>query len=106
MHVGRIPSHRIFLLRQRSQAWAIRLWELTPTLMTFIGSMPGILANMRINGHQACRMQSVISVLVECVSIACDSEPSYLDRGDGCAVSVVACLIQSYHVTRAVPRAL
>jgi hypothetical protein len=41
---GRMPSHRIFLLRQRSQAWAIRLWELVPTLMTFIGRIPGILA--------------------------------------------------------------
>ncbi len=38
-----MPSHRIFLLRQRSQAWAIRLCEVAPTLMTFIGSIPGIL---------------------------------------------------------------
>jgi hypothetical protein len=43
-HVGLMPSHRIFLLRQRSQAWAIRLCELVPTLMTFIGRIPGILA--------------------------------------------------------------
>jgi hypothetical protein len=40
---GRIPSHRIFLLRHRSQACAIRLCELVPTLITFIGSIPGIL---------------------------------------------------------------
>ena len=42
--VGRMPSHRIFLLRQRSQAWAIRLCELVPTLMTFMGRIPGIVA--------------------------------------------------------------
>lgn len=41
--VGRTPSQRIFLLRQRSQACAMRLWALVPTLMTFIGRMPGIL---------------------------------------------------------------
>lgn len=41
---GRMPSHRIFLLLQRSQAWAILLCVLVPTLMTFIGRMPGILA--------------------------------------------------------------
>jgi hypothetical protein len=38
-----MPSQRIFLLRQRSQAWAIRLCEFDPTLITFIGSIPGIL---------------------------------------------------------------
>lgn len=43
-HVGRTPSQRIFLLLQRSQACAIRLWALLPTLMTFIGKMPGIVA--------------------------------------------------------------
>lgn len=45
---GRIPSHRIFLLLQRSQAWAIRLWVLVPTLMTFIGRMPGILGGGQV----------------------------------------------------------
>ncbi|TGO81302.1 hypothetical protein BPOR_1217g00010 [Botrytis porri] len=34
---GRMPSHRIFLLRHLSQAWAIRLCELdVPTFMIFI----------------------------------------------------------------------
>lgn len=42
-HVGRVPSQRIFLLRQRSQACAMRLWALLPTLMTFIGRMPGMM---------------------------------------------------------------
>ena len=40
---GLIPSQRIFLLRHRSHACAIRLCELVPTLITFIGSIPGIL---------------------------------------------------------------
>lgn len=40
---GRMPSHRIFLLRHRSQAWAIRLCELDdPTLIIFMGKIPGI----------------------------------------------------------------
>jgi hypothetical protein len=39
-----MPSQRIFLLRHRSQAWAILLCELDPTLITFIGNIPGILA--------------------------------------------------------------
>lgn len=39
-----MPSQRIFLLRHLSQAWAIRLCELVPTLMTFMGRIPGILA--------------------------------------------------------------
>lgn len=43
-----MPSQRIFLLRHLSQAWAIRLWELVPTLMTFIGRIPGILAVLLI----------------------------------------------------------
>ena len=43
---GRIPSHRIFLLRQRSQACAIRLCAVVPTLITFIGSIPGIFATV------------------------------------------------------------
>lgn len=41
-----MPSQRIFLLRQRSHAWAMRLCELMPTLMVFkgvMGRMPGIL---------------------------------------------------------------
>lgn len=42
---GLMPSQRIFLLRHRSQAWAILLW--TPvasliTLMGSVGSMPGM----------------------------------------------------------------
>lgn len=41
---GRIPSHLIFLLRHLSHACAIRAWLLLPTLITFMGSMPGILA--------------------------------------------------------------
>lgn len=41
---GRMPSHLIFLLRHRSQAWAIRLWGLLPTLITFIGRIPGMVA--------------------------------------------------------------
>ena len=41
---GVMPSQRIFLLRHRSQAWAILLCAAVPTLMTFIGSIPGIFA--------------------------------------------------------------
>ena len=48
---GRMPSQRIFLLRQRSQAWAIRLCELVPTLITFMGSIPGILAAVLSTGR-------------------------------------------------------
>ncbi len=51
---GRIPSHRIFLLLQRSQAWAIRLCELDPTLITFIGSIPGILLVVTIYPDVIC----------------------------------------------------
>lgn len=41
---GRTPSQRIFLLRHRSQAWAIRLVvPVPPTLITFIGKIPGML---------------------------------------------------------------
>lgn len=41
---GRMPSHRIFLLRHLSHAWAIRLCELDePTFIIFIGKIPGIL---------------------------------------------------------------
>jgi hypothetical protein len=43
VQLGRIPSHRIFLERHRSQAWAMRLWQVEPTLITFMGSIPGIL---------------------------------------------------------------
>ena len=39
-----MPSQRIFLDRHRSQACAIRLCELVPTLITFIGRMPGMVA--------------------------------------------------------------
>lgn len=40
---GRMPSHRIFFDRHLSQAWAMRLCEACPTLITFMGSIPGIL---------------------------------------------------------------
>jgi hypothetical protein len=50
---GRIPSHLIFLLRQRSQAWAIRLCEFDPTFITFIGSIPGMFALSRMS-HGCC----------------------------------------------------
>jgi hypothetical protein len=53
---GRIPSHRIFLLLQRSQAWAIRLCELDPTLITFIGSIPGIILAVIIYGRLLCSL--------------------------------------------------
>ncbi len=46
---GLIPSHRIFLLRHRSQAWAIRACEFDPTFITFIGSIPGILVVVETN---------------------------------------------------------
>lgn len=39
---GRMPSHRIFLERQRSQACAIRVCEL-PHLMSFMGRIPGMI---------------------------------------------------------------
>lgn len=42
---GRIPSHRIFLLLHLSHACAIRLCELEPTLITFIGRMPGMMGD-------------------------------------------------------------
>ena len=45
VQLGRMPSHRIFLERHRSQAWAMRLWQAEPTLITFMGSIPGILAS-------------------------------------------------------------
>jgi len=41
---GVMPSHRIFLLRHLSQAWAILLCALVPSLITFIGRMPGMIA--------------------------------------------------------------
>lgn len=41
---GLTPSQRIFLLRQRSQACAIRFCVELPTLIIFIGRMPGMLA--------------------------------------------------------------
>jgi hypothetical protein len=41
---GRTPSQRIFFERQRSQAWATRLCEVPPTLMTFMGRIPGMAA--------------------------------------------------------------
>lgn len=43
---GRMPSHRIFFDRHLSQAWAMRLCALCPTLITFIGSIPGILGSL------------------------------------------------------------
>jgi hypothetical protein len=47
VQLGRMPSHRIFFERHRSQAWAMRLWQLEPTLITFIGKIPGIMAVVR-----------------------------------------------------------
>jgi len=47
VQLGRMPSHRIFFERHRSQAWAMRLWQLEPTLITFMGSIPGILGVVR-----------------------------------------------------------
>ena len=44
VQLGRMPSHRIFFERQRSQAWAMRLWQLEPTLITFMGKIPGMVA--------------------------------------------------------------
>ena len=41
---GVIPSHRIFLLRHLSHACVILLWALVPTLITFIGRIPGMIA--------------------------------------------------------------
>jgi hypothetical protein len=44
---GRTPSQRIFLLRQRSQAWAMRLCvPVPPTLITFMGKIPGMLGRV------------------------------------------------------------
>ncbi len=40
---GVMPSQRIFLLRHLSQACAILLCALVPTLMTFMGKMPGMI---------------------------------------------------------------
>ena len=42
---GVIPSHRIFLLRHLSQACAILLCALVPTLITFIGRIPGMVVD-------------------------------------------------------------
>jgi hypothetical protein len=44
VQLGRMPSQRIFLERQRSHAWAMRAWQLEPTLITFMGSIPGMVA--------------------------------------------------------------
>jgi hypothetical protein len=44
VQLGRIPSHRIFLERHRSQACAMRAWQLDPTLITFMGKIPGMSA--------------------------------------------------------------
>jgi hypothetical protein len=57
---GRIPSQRIFLLRQRSQAWAIRLCEFDPTLITFIGSIPGIFALLDWSVQGYCRCSASV----------------------------------------------
>ena len=43
---GVIPSHLIFLLRHLSHACAILLCALVPTLITFIGRIPGMTASM------------------------------------------------------------
>ena len=44
VQLGRMPSHRIFFERHRSQACAMRDWALDPTLITFIGRIPGMMA--------------------------------------------------------------
>lgn len=44
VQLGRMPSQRIFLERHRSQACAMRDWQLDPTLITFMGNIPGMLA--------------------------------------------------------------
>jgi hypothetical protein len=46
VHVGLMPSHLIFLLLHLSQAWAILLCVVHPTLIIFIGSIPGMLARL------------------------------------------------------------
>lgn len=76
--VGVSPSHRIFLLRQRSQACAIRDCVLVPTFMTFIGRIPGIAKRLRCGSSQA---RSV----VQC-------KPSYVRRRGTAIVSGVDCL--------------
>jgi hypothetical protein len=43
--LGRMPSQRIFLERQRSHACAMRAWAALPTLMTFMGRMPGMVGD-------------------------------------------------------------
>jgi hypothetical protein len=43
---GLTPSHRIFLLRQRSHACAILLEVALPTLIIFMGNMPGMVADV------------------------------------------------------------
>ena len=48
---GLIPSHLIFLLRQRSQACAMRACELLPTLITFIGKIPGMVSTQPWPSH-------------------------------------------------------
>lgn len=55
---GRTPSQRIFLLRHRSQAWAIRLVvPVPPTLITFIGKIPGMLCR---RGTRAADVKFVV----------------------------------------------
>jgi len=53
VQLGRMPSHRIFFERQRSQAWAMRLWQLEPTLITFMGKIPGMVAAVGYGGGDA-----------------------------------------------------
>jgi hypothetical protein len=43
VQLGLIPSHLIFFERQRSQACAILGWALEPTLITFMGKIPGMM---------------------------------------------------------------
>ena len=45
-------SHLIFLLRHLSHAWAMRLWALLPTRMTFIGRIPGIFTRASVPGQR------------------------------------------------------
>lgn len=43
-----------YLATYRSHAWAIRLCALVPTLMTFIGRMPGMMGTRAAEGEARC----------------------------------------------------
>ena len=52
---GVMPSHLIFLLRHLSHACAILLCALVPTLITFIGRIPGMIASLLFLFFEECR---------------------------------------------------